>query len=167
MSNIEFSFVGNLVNSFINFIYQIIKGLRIRIDGTAIEISVETEQYVSSLDERIAKLDLAKANLIEGLNAIDELKHTAELNKKEVEIAVHQISQLENDKSLLQKELESIKVVVQSDVNAFRKVAGVLGPAEIRRERLIGFISGVIASLTASGIIWAVIKIIKAFYPDL
>lgn len=135
--------------------------MRISFDGTSFYLSFEQEQTERSIDERIAKIDLAKANLLEGLQAIDELKAEAERNKKEVEIAVEQVNRLERNKIDLQSELAAIKTVVQTDVSAFRRVAGVLGPAEIRRERLLGFFSGVVASLVASGIIAATVAVIR------
>jgi hypothetical protein len=44
--------------------------------------------------------------------------------------------------------------VLKADVDAFRQVAGVPTATSIRRERLIGFVSGVAASLVAAGIVW-------------
>ncbi|MDT5063229.1 MAG: hypothetical protein QOH63_3688 [Acidobacteriota bacterium] len=157
------------IESFIEFIYKILKRLRIDVNPSGgIEFRIEPEEkiYKGSIDERIAKIDAAKANLLEGLKAIDELKAAAESNKKEAEIALKQIATLEENKAGLQKELEAIKSVVQSDVDAFRKIAGVPSQATIRRERIIGFISGVIASTISAGIVWGIVKLFQFFYPN-
>jgi hypothetical protein len=150
-----------IISSFTELIYRLLKRLRIRFDVAGVHIFLEDEKYKESIDERIARIDLARTNLIESLHAIDELKDAAERNKREVEAAVHQLAQLEQDKMLLQKELDSIKTIAQTDVETFRKVAGVLTPSQIRRERVIGFISGVVASTVASGIAWAIVKLIQ------
>jgi chromosome segregation ATPase len=121
---------------------------------------LDEEKAYGSIDQRIANIDSAKANLIEGLKAIEELKEAAERNRKDAETAIKQIAKLEHDKTSLQQEIAAIKSVVNADVNAFRKVAGVLGPSEIRRERVLGFISGVIASVTASGIVAFIVWVI-------
>jgi hypothetical protein len=157
---------ANLVTIYIDFIVLILKKLGLErslsIFGVTFTFAGD-DIYQGSINERIAKIDEAKANLLEGLRAIDELKEAAEYNKKQAEEALIQIVQLEKDKTSLQQELKSIKNIVQSDVNAFRKIAGVPSPAMIRKERIVGFISGVIASIVASGIVWAIVKLIQHF----
>jgi hypothetical protein len=157
---LDSSLTVTAIEGFIEFVRRMLKRLKIGFDGRGIYVSLKEEEPKGSIDERIAKIDLAKANLLEGLRAIDELKASAESNKKEAENAIAQINRLSRDKTNLEQELEAIKRVVNADVTAFQRVAGVLGPAEIRRERLLGFVSGVIASVTASGIValgvWAV-----------
>lgn len=159
----------SVIEKFIEFIYRILKRLRIDLTPTGeirFRIEPEEETYKGSIDERIAKIDAAKANLVEGLKAIDELKEAAETNKKEAEVALKQIAHLEESKAGLQKELEAIKSVAQSDVNAFRKIAGVPTQETIRRERIIGFISGVIASTISAGIVWVLVKLFQYFFPS-
>jgi chromosome segregation ATPase len=151
------------IESFIEFVRRILKRLKIGFDGRGIYVSLKEEETKGSIDERIAKIDLAKANLLEGLRAIDELKTSAETNKKEAENAIEQINRLSRDKTSLEQELEAIRTVVNSDVTAFQRVAGVLGPAEIRRERLLGFVSGIIASATASGIVALIVWMVKHY----
>jgi hypothetical protein len=101
--------------------------------------------------------------LLEGLRAIEDLKQLAEANKKEAGDAIDQLDRLSRDKTHLEQELKAIRSVVNSDVTAFQRVAGVLGPAEIRRERLLGFVSGVIASITASGIVGLMVWFAKHY----
>jgi hypothetical protein len=48
--------------------------------------------------------------------------------------------------------LNALKSVIQSDVQAFRQLAGIPSKDDIWRERLWGFIFGIISSLVASGI---------------
>ena len=158
--------ITDIVTIYIEFIVRILKKLRIEFSPSIFGVTIslnDEDTYRGSIDERIAKIDEAKANLLEGLRTIDELKEAAEYNKKEAEAALIQIAQLEKDKTSLEQELKSIKDIVQSDVSAFRKVAGVPSPATIRRERIIGFISGVIASVVASGIVWVIVKLIQYF----
>jgi len=127
-----------------------------------VEISFDRGAELS-IDERIRKIDRARENLVDGLAAIDELRQSAEKNKKEVQQALEQLAQLEKDKQDLQARLESTRQIIGSDVQVFREVAGIPSPAAIRRERVIGFISGVVALIVASGVIYGVANLVKSW----
>ncbi len=130
--------------------------LRLKADSSGISISVEgPPSYKASLDERIARIDAARSNLLEGLQAIDELKLAAQENKKELEEALIKLEALEKDKANAKEELEQIRHIASADVEAFQKMAGVPSANEVKKERVIGFVSGVLASLIASGIIYS------------
>src|SRR6476659_1279440 len=138
---LDTSFSVAAIESFIEFVRRILKRLKIGFDGRGIYVALKDEERPKgSIDERIAKIDIAKANLLEGLRAIEDLKQLAEANKKEAGDAIDQLDRLSRDKTHLEQELKAIRSVVNSDVTAFQRVAGVLGPAEIRRERLLGFV---------------------------
>lgn len=115
-----------------------------------------------TIDERIAMIDSARANLLEGVQAIDELRQQAEQNKKDVANAMQQIALLERDKNSLEEQRKAIAAMIDSDVTAFQRIAGIPSKTAIRRERFIGFISGVIASTVASGVVWMIVKIIES-----
>lgn len=154
--------IDNVLSLYFEFIAKILKRIRLRIINGEIEI-IFNHQVEASIDERIRKIDLARANLVEGLSAIDELRKSAEDNKREVQAALEQLAMLEQDKTELQEKLDSVRQVISSDVQTFRDVAGVPSPSSIRRERVIGFVSGVVASMVASGVIFAGIKLIQNF----
>lgn len=116
------------------------------------------DDKVSNIDERLAKIDLAKSNLSDALKAIDELKTAAEHNKQDAEQALLQLEQLHRHKDDLEKQIQTLKYLAETDTEAFRRVAGILSPAQIRRERFIGFFSGVLASVVASGVVWLIVK---------
>jgi len=82
----------------------------------------------------------ARQNLLDGINAINELKREAQENKREVAQALQQINELEKDKESLSEELEAIRTVIRSDVEAFRNIARVPTKADIRRESYIGLV---------------------------
>ena len=111
-----------------------------------------------SIDERIAQIDHAKVNLTAALSAIDELKTTAEKNKMELQDALERIQDVRQHKAAAEKELENVKQIAQADVEVFRKLAGVPSRRDIARERFIGFVLGVIASLLATFIWWLFTK---------
>jgi hypothetical protein len=71
------------------------------------------------------------------------------------------LDELRKNKNILESELEKTKEIISTDIGTFRKMAGVPTPQQIIRERFIGFISGVIASLIASGIIALVVFVFK------
>jgi len=141
---------------------QILKKLRIIVDDSGIRITTKT-----NIDERIAKISEAQRSLIDGLRAIDELKIEAEENKEEIERALAQIAVLEQNKAGLEQELEEVKKIIDADVTIFRQVAGIPSEADISRERnkerIIGFITGVVASVIASGIFWLIFQLAGLF----
>lgn len=118
------------------------------------------EKPSQTVDERIEKIDLAKRNLLDVINAIDELKEEAEANKKESAIALQQISELEKNRENLREEIDAIKTVIQSDVKSFQRVAGI---PNRNTERIIGFISGLIAGIMASAIVYGIVKLVEGF----
>ncbi len=151
---------AGLLSVYIDIIALILERLRVRSSGAGIEVRF-VPLVGHSIDERIRKIDVARANFVDGLAAIDELRKSAEENKKEVQEAMQQLTILARDKEQLQKKVQSVRQVISSDVETFREIAGVPSPADIRRERVVGFISGVIASVVASGCVYALVKIFK------
>jgi methyl-accepting chemotaxis protein len=143
----------------INIFVELIAKTIGKVIANSVGIDISYEENNQSIDERIKKIELAKENLKEGLLAIEDLEKEAEKNKKEVKDAILKINELNENKTGLEEELKTIKEVISSDVNAFKKVAGIPSQKQIKKERVLGFISGVIASIIASLIvmlaIWA------------
>lgn len=148
----------SFLSLYIDVIAKLLRSLRFTVGIAGVSIAYE-EEAQQTLDERIGKLDAAKRNLADGIKAIDQLKLDAEKSKTEVAAAALQIEQLSQDKASLSSNLEAVRSVLNADVAAFRQIAGVPTAATIRRERIIGFVSGVAASLVAAGLIWGSAKL--------
>ena len=144
-----------LFSIYTDLIAKVLKRIRVKLNVAGVEISFDRAAELS-IDDRIRKIDKARENLVDGLAAIDELRRSAEQNKKEVQQALEQLAQLEEDKRNLQAKLESTRQIIGSDVQAFRDIAGIPSPAAVRRERVIGFVSGVVASIVASGLLYGI-----------
>jgi len=110
------------------------------------------------IDDRIAQIDLAKKNLLSALSAIDELKHSAETSKAELAEVMERFEKAQAEKAIAEQELESVRGIANNDIEVFKKLAGVPSPRQIAKERLIGFVIGVIASIIASGAWWLICK---------
>ncbi len=106
-----------------------------------------------SIDDRIKRIDEAREHLISGLSGIDELKQEAKVNKQEIEELRARLKYLTSEKESAGLELKEIRKVTASDINAFQKLAGVPSRIQIAKERFVGFILGLVASLLAT-IIW-------------
>lgn len=102
-----------------------------------------------SVDKRIARLDDAKAALTESLEAIDELRADAEAARTEHAAVVQALETALSNKDDAEQKLESIRRIIAEDVNVFQEVAGI---SNVRKERAIGFLSGICASIVATGI---------------
>ncbi len=106
------------------------------------------------IDARLAQLDSARDNLVIALQAVDELKATAETNKRELSQALERIEQTQSEKAAAKKELDNIRQIAEADVEVFKRLAGVPSRGQIARERFIGFVIGVLASVAATGFVW-------------
>ena len=119
-----------------------------------IQIDFEEEK---SVDERLAKIDQARALMADAMTAVDELHKEAETNKTELSRALANLAETEKNKNQLENELRNIRQIMQLDVATFKKLAGVPSKQEVKNERVIGFFTGVLASVVASGIVWCIV----------
>ncbi|MDP2214094.1 hypothetical protein [Phenylobacterium sp.] len=110
----------------------------------------------ASIDRRLAKLEVAKAALMESLTAVEELQRQAEEGKVEHERVRAELAATIASKDDAERKLQSIQALITQDVEAFQTLAGV---PNVAKERLLGFASGVVASIIASGVmaltVWA------------
>ncbi|MBW7933226.1 MAG: hypothetical protein H3C62_06335 [Gemmatimonadaceae bacterium] len=141
------------IGRYVELFARLLTRIELETGPFGIEIGTK-EEAEKSADDRLALLDAAKANFAQGIVATDELRGEAARNKREIEVAIRQIVMLQSDKLTLEQQRDEVKRLVATDVSTFRQVAGVPSPAPVRRERLIGFASGVVDSLAAAGIIW-------------
>jgi hypothetical protein len=126
-------------------------------------LSIEFEQR--SLDDRIARLDLAKKHLEDSLRAIEELQRTAKENKEQAEFALKRLAQLQQEKSKAEAELSEVRKLATADISTFQKLAGVPSRAQVKRERVVGFVLGVVSSIVASGLIYVGALVVKRIWP--
>jgi hypothetical protein len=104
----------------------------------------------ASVDERIAKIEAARASLLEALSAVDQLKQRADENKQDLEYLTKQIERAEADKATISDELQTLKGLAALDSQAVRKVLKLPTRVSIWTERVIAFLFGVISSIVAS-----------------
>jgi peptidoglycan hydrolase CwlO-like protein len=114
-----------------------------------------------SIDERIKKIDIARENLKDALAALDDLGRQAEVSKTELNSAMQKIAEIESEKKQAASELELLKEVVQVDTESFRRIVGLPSGTDVWRERLLGFGSGVLASLLAAFLYASIIALSK------
>lgn len=127
----------------------------LRITGVPGEVEfIFREPSEQTIDQRIAKIDEARANLVEGLRAIDELRSAAEENKRELSAALERLEQIQSEKQSAENELEQIRHIAAADADTLRMVVGIPSKSDSRKQQVVGFLSGVAASLIAAGVIW-------------
>ncbi|WP_070360943.1 hypothetical protein [Duganella sp. HH105] len=122
--------------------------------------SISIDPVTKNIDQRVARLDEARNALMESLQAIDELRREADGNKLDLARVIAELSAVKVDKAEAERELFAVKKAVDVDVEVFRSIARIPDDAQVKRERLIGFVTGVLASVIASAIWWAGAKII-------
>lgn len=118
------------------------------------------EVPTASIDQRLAKLEVAKAALMESLLAVQELQHQAETGKVEYDRVRAELALTIASKGDAERKLQSIQALMAQDVEAFQTLAGV---PNVARERILGFASGVVASIIATGVVAAIAWVWKKF----
>lgn len=131
----------------------------IRIQGdplTGVSVSLIYKGTQQSLDERLAKIDVARENLAEALRAMDEIRDQAKDNKHALEALNRELEGTSREKENAAKEIETLRSLAQLDIETVRRALGV--PTARRRmgELSFSFILGIIASLAAAWI-WRLI----------
>jgi hypothetical protein len=133
--------------------------IRLSINNGLPSIELLLEQAPrATIDQRIEKIDLARKNLSEALEAMEELKQAAEQNKAELATAIERLDIAHKERAAAERELEAVRGIAQSDIEVFQKLAGVPSKLEVAKERFVGFILGILASVLASVVWWLLTK---------
>lgn len=103
-----------------------------------------------TIDARLQKIDSARQNLAEALQAIDELADTAAQQKREMEDLSRIVEATAVQKGMVENELATLRSLARLDATSVRKVLEVPNFWQRWMERLIGFAFGVVASILAS-----------------
>jgi ethanolamine utilization protein EutA (predicted chaperonin) len=104
----------------------------------------------ASVDERLLKIDNARQNLSEALQAIEELADQAGKQKQELETLTAAVTNALNEKAAATDELAQIRGLVSLDTRAVRKALEVPTRTQRWLERFIAFAFGIGASFLAS-----------------
>lgn len=143
---------GQLIVNIVDSLKKLLIRSKIRVDLPFIQWEINTTS--SSIDDRLSKLNDAKAALESGLQAIGELKVDATRHKSEVRSALEKLAQLTRETKVLEGQKEEIAEVLDSNISAFRMAVGIPSKAEQNKDKILGFISGVLASLVAAALIY-------------
>jgi flagellar hook-basal body complex protein FliE len=108
----------------------------------------------ASIDQRLTKLEVAKAALKDSLSAVEDLQRQAEEGKIEHERVRAELAATMANKDDAERKLQSIQELMAQNVEAFQTLAGV---PDVSKERLLGFASGVVASVIASGVVTLIV----------
>lgn len=131
--------------------------LDVLIEAGAISLGVKLKRRSDAglnqtLDERLAKIDHARDNLADALEAMDDLRRQAEENKHALEALNRAVQGATRERDAVTSELDTVRSLAALDTETVRRALGVPSPARVWAERLISFVLGVVASLVASAI---------------
>lgn len=113
-------------------------------------MDLEVVERRAPIDERLAKLDIARAALEESLTAINELQEEGFKAKIEHEAAKMRLEQVLATKGSAEKQLAEVRAFYERDMSTFRQLAGTPNMAV---ERTVAFLLGILASIVAS-VVW-------------
>src|SRR5262249_51373620 len=90
---------------------------RMHFGPIAIELSVINRLASGSIDERLKQIEVARDSLKGALNAIDDLKETAEENRRDLDRLTRAIGVAESEKADLSAQLHALKQLASLDSN--------------------------------------------------
>lgn len=102
------------------------------------------------LDDRVAKLEVAREALVESLAAIDQMQTDARVAKDEYATNRRNLQAILESKQDAEAKLADIRAAMKQDVAAFQELAGV---PNLNRERWIAFFAGVLASTISAALV--------------
>lgn len=123
-------------------------GFRVRLGP--LDVSYVIRVGERSVDERLAKLDVARESLSEALLALDDLDRQAENQKAEITALLDAAETANENRQIATSDLETVRALASADGEALRRVLGM--PTAMQRwiGRALSFFAGVAASLLAS-----------------
>ena len=145
--------VGVLAGLLADVIYAVARRMKINIGVSGVNISIIPPLSMNNIDKRLKKIETAREGLQEALEAVEELRISAEESKLDLQAINASIQQAESEKTTISQELEAIRVIAVQDGTAVRKALGLPTPKDVWKERIVGFILGVLAS-TVAALIW-------------
>jgi hypothetical protein len=100
-----------------------------------------------SIDQRLEKINHARDNLREALAAVDELQDNAEESRKSLATVTAALAKAEQQEAALNAKLDSLRQLRNVDVDIARDVFGIPNAVDKWRERIWGFLFGILAGL--------------------
>src|SRR5690606_30804104 len=100
-----------------------------------------------TLDARLSKLDQARQNLVEALDAVAEMEAQANESKAELNRLSAAVRRAAGQKAALAEEVQTARALASLDVKSVQTALGM--PTRFQRwvDRLLSFTMGIIASL--------------------
>ena len=145
------SFLDKTFRALLDVLVQFERGVSTTVYGVTISVAGPLSRR--HIDERLAKIEDARHNMAEAIQALDELQRVAEENKRDLDAINSAISAAEADKVSAEGKVKAAKQLAEIDAQAARSVLELPTAREKWKERVYGFVSGVGASLLAA-IIW-------------
>ena len=102
----------------------------------------------SPIGETIEKVEIAQNHLTDAIEAISLIKEQAIEERHRLDVLLEEVKKKHEEHSQAVQELETAQDLLDQNRENLRSVLGI-SPA---RERIIGFFSGVAASIVASGL---------------
>jgi hypothetical protein len=118
-----------------------------------LEVTLLPSKASETIDARLEKIEIARSSLSDALTAIDDLKHTAEQNKRDLAALIESIDRAETEKSKLHGQVETLKTLAELDSERVRKGLGLPTAVDLWRERIYGFVFGIVAAVVGA-LIW-------------
>ena len=141
---------------YLRLVEKLLKVVHIRFRGVQIgPIEFELKQRTdSSYQETIEKIDATRQHLRDAIAAVDTLQTEIETRKGELDKLLASVRSTEEQKQLIDQEYEFSHKLLAEDKERLKEVLGFYQVPVSGKDKVLGFVGGVLASLVAAGV-WA------------
>ena len=144
------SYINNVVSSYINFIEFLLGTFPDKKSVRALDLP---------LGETLLKIESAHKHLTDVIEGIDIIRDQVMTEKTQLDRLIAEVEQKKTQYNEAANDLETTQQLLSKDQEKLRTVLGV----DSSREKIIGFTSGVIASVIATAIWVLGVKIMAVF----
>src|SRR5574340_260910 len=144
----------NIVTAYVLVITRMLEAFRLISHGTDSDFGDAFKVLAGSAspDDPAAKLELARRQLLEALDAIDSLKMQYSHYRDRLDVVVKELSQKQLEYGDIVVINDSARRLLARDQGRLQDLLGITALRASRRGRIVGFASGVVASLVATAI---------------
>lgn len=142
--------MGTKSDFIITLLNEVESLLSFRLGPASFRFKLDVKGINDTIDDRIAKINIAKTNLNDAITAINELEQDTLKSKKELEKTLKNVELAKEKKTALQSEVNNLTQLAGAEVQTMRTVIGIPSKGALWAQRFIGFILGIVASLIAS-----------------
>ena len=151
----------DILSLYIDTVEQLVRLLSrhfrsVRFGPLELELRRKTER---EFDVTFAKIEKARTNMAEAVTALDDLRDQYTTEQDRLTKLLAEVKEKRAEYATATSDLVKTRELLQRDQDSLRRILGI----NDRRSKIVGFISGVLASLVATALWFLLPKLWQAF----